>query len=290
VTVVSGGPASGGPSSLGTTRGGEPPAIIARGLGKRYRLVRPRDRLAGADDGIGASAEASTPGEKGAWVWALRHVDLELPRGEILGIIGRNGSGKTTLLKILAGVTTPTAGMAEVRGRVAALLQVGAGFHPQLTGRDNVALSGAIMGLSAQEIRDQFEAIVEFAEIGQRYLDEPVKHYSSGMYARLAFSVAAFLPAEILLIDEILAVGDAAFSQKAREHMTRLLRDGRSVIYVGHDLDVIRSLCQQALVLDRGRVAFAGEPGSAIEHYQRGVGVAAPGARSDRPPAAAEAR
>jgi lipopolysaccharide transport system ATP-binding protein len=283
--------ASGGPSSLQTaTSGGEPPAIIARGLGKRYRLVRPRDRLAGADDGVGASAEASIPGEKGAWVWALRHVDLDLRRGEILGIIGRNGSGKTTLLKILAGVTTPTAGMAEVRGRVAALLQVGAGFHPQLTGRDNVALSGAIMGLSAQEIRDQFEAIVEFAEIGHRYLDEPVKHYSSGMYARLAFSVAAFLPAEIMLIDEILAVGDAVFSQKAREHMTRLLRDGRSVIYVGHDLDVIRSLCQQTLVLERGRVAFAGEPGAAIEHYQREVIRPGAGARGDAVSVAAPAR
>ena len=149
-------------------------------------------------------------------MWALRGVDLAIPQGEIFGVIGRNGSGKTTMLKLLAKVTAPTEGQAVVRGRVAALLQVGAGFHPMLTGRDNIALSGAILGMSGQEVQDRFEQIVEFSEIG-RYLDQPVKNYSSGMYARLAYSVAAFLPAEIMLIDEVLAVGDADFKAKAAD-------------------------------------------------------------------------
>ena len=188
-------------------------------------------------------------------------------RGEIFGIIGRNGSGKTTLLRVLAGVTRPTGGTAELRGRVAALLQVGAGFHPQLTGRDNIALSGAIIGLTPQEVARHFDEIVDFSEIG-RYLDEPVKHYSSGMYARLAFSVAAFLPAEILLVDEVLAVGDAAFQQKAEARMRETLRDGRAVLYVGHDMKFIRSSCDHAIVLDRGRMAYRGTAVDAADYYR----------------------
>ena len=199
-------------------------------------------------------------------MWALRGVDLAIPQGEIFGIIGRNGSGKTTMLKLLARVTAPTEGHAVVRGRVAPLLQVGAGFHPLLTGRDNIALSGAILGMSPQEVQDRFEQIVEFSEIS-RYLDQPIKNYSSGMYARLAYSVAAFMPAEIMLIDEVLAVGDADFRAKAADHMKTALKDGRTVVYVGHGLDIVRELCDEAIVLDRGRVVFRGDAGGASDYY-----------------------
>jgi lipopolysaccharide transport system ATP-binding protein len=203
-------------------------------------------------------------------VWALKHVDFEVPRGEIFGVIGRNGSGKTTLLSILAKVTAPTEGSAEIHGRVAALLQVGAGFHPQLTGRDNITLSGAIVGMSPEEIEERFDSIVEFSEVG-RYIDEPVKHYSSGMYVRLAYSVAAFLPAEIMLVDEVLAVGDAEFQMKSQRHMNQALQDGRTVVYVGHGIEIVRSLCTHAIVLDEGRVVFRGEGGDAADYYEQEV-------------------
>ncbi len=240
-------------------------AILARGLGKRYRVRRARSR---SPSGDADPAEQDGRSEKGSrWFWALRHVDFQVRRGEIFGVIGRNGSGKTTLLKILAGVTSPTGGSAEMRGRVTALLQVGAGFHPQLTGRDNIALNGAIMGLSANEVRERFDEIVAFSEIG-RFLDEPVKHYSSGMYARLAFSVSAFLPAEIMLVDEILAVGDAAFKEKAEARMSETLNDGRAVVYVGHDIAFVRSNCEHALVLDAGRVVYDGAANAAADYYR----------------------
>jgi len=245
----------------------KPPAIEAHGLGKAFRLARRPangallDRIAGV---ISRNGSSEDDGDR--MMWALRGVDLTIPQGEIFGIIGRNGSGKTTMLKLLAKVTAPTEGHAVVRGRVAALLQVGAGFHPMLTGRDNIALSGAILGMSGQEVQDRFDQIVEFSEIG-RYLDQPVKNYSSGMYARLAYSVAAFLPAEIMLIDEVLAVGDADFKAKAAAHMKEALKDGRTVVYVGHGLDIVRDLCSEALVLDSGRVAFQGDAGAASDYY-----------------------
>jgi lipopolysaccharide transport system ATP-binding protein len=203
-------------------------------------------------------------------MWALRHVDFEVPAGEIFGVIGRNGSGKTTLLKVLARVTAPTEGRAEVRGRVAALLQVGAGFHPQLTGRDNIALSGAILGMSPQEVEERYDRIIGFAEIG-RYIDQPVKHYSSGMYVRLAFSVAAFLPAEVILVDEVLAVGDAEFREKCQAHMKEQLRDGRTVVYVGHGMDIVRNICRNALVLDAGHIVFRGTASDAADYYEQEV-------------------
>ncbi len=244
-------------------------AIEAHGLGKAFRLARRPangallDRVAGVLSRNGNNDEDDAANRV---MWALRGVDLAIPQGEIFGVIGRNGSGKTTMLKLLAKVTAPTEGHAVVRGRVAALLQVGAGFHPMLTGRDNIALSGAILGMSAQEVQDRFDQIVEFSEIG-RYLDQPVKNYSSGMYARLAYSVAAFLPAEIMLIDEVLAVGDADFKAKAAAHMKETLKDGRTVVYVGHGLDIVRELCSEALVLDSGRVAFQGDADEASDYY-----------------------
>jgi len=245
----------------------KPPAIEAHGLGKAFRLARRPangallDRIAGVISRNGSSVD-----DANQMMWALRDVDLTIPQGKIFGVIGRNGSGKTTMLKLLAKVTAPTEGHAVVRGRVAALLQVGAGFHPMLTGRDNIALSGAILGMSGQEVQDRFDQIVEFSEIG-RYLDQPVKNYSSGMYARLAYSVAAFLPAEIMLIDEVLAVGDADFKAKAADHMKGALKDGRTVVYVGHGLDIVRELCSEAIVLDSGRVVFQGGSGEASDYY-----------------------
>jgi lipopolysaccharide transport system ATP-binding protein len=246
-------------------------AIEAEGLGKAFRLARRPasgallDRVAGVVSRRGPAEPAPND-----LVWAVRDVDLAIRQGEIFGVIGRNGSGKTTLLKLLARVTAPTEGQARICGRVAALLQVGAAFHPLLTGRDNIALSGAILGMTRDEVQERFDAIVSFSEVGP-YLDQPVKNYSSGMYARLGFSVAAFLPAEIMLIDEVLAVGDADFQAKAQAHMRAALQDGRTVVYVGHDLEVVRSLCSEAVVLDRGRIAFRGAAGEAVDWYTQEV-------------------
>jgi lipopolysaccharide transport system ATP-binding protein len=250
-----------------------PIAIRAHDLGKQFRLTgrtgRPRrgglyDRAAGM---LRRDKEDATDADV---LWALRHVDFEVPAGEIFGVIGRNGSGKTTLLKVLARVTAPTEGRAELRGRVAALLQVGAGFHPQLTGRDNIALSGAILGMTPQEVVERYDRIIEFSEIG-RYIDQPVKYYSSGMYVRLAFSVAAFLPAEIMLVDEVLAVGDAEFKEKSQAHMQEILRDGRTVVYVGHGMDIVRNICRDALVLDAGHIVFRGTATDAADYYEQEV-------------------
>jgi lipopolysaccharide transport system ATP-binding protein len=241
--------------------------IEAHGLGKAYLLAkRPstgalRDKVAGL---LTRRDHEDDLGDRMTWV--LKDVDLRVREGEIYGIIGRNGSGKTTLLKILARVTAPTVGDARTIGRVAPLLQVGAGFHPMLTGRDNIALSGAILGMTAQEVDERFDEIVAFSEIGQ-YLDQPVKNYSSGMYARLAFSVSAFLPAEIMLVDEVLSVGDEEFRLKAQAHMKDALKDGRTVVYVGHGLDIVRELCSEALVLDDGRVVFEGGADAAADYY-----------------------
>lgn len=244
-------------------------AISARGIGKRYEVARGSSRGA-LYDKVGAMLSRRPSRDEKGWMWAIRDVDLELSQGEIFGVIGRNGSGKTTLLKILARVTAPTEGFAQIRGRVAPLLQVGAGFHPQLTGRDNIALSAAIIGMTPDEVAERFDAIVDFAEVGA-YIDEPVKNYSSGMFVRLAFSVAAFLPAEIMLVDEVLSVGDADFQAKSEAHMLDALTDGRSVVYVGHDLETVRKLCSRAMVLEGGRVVFRGSARDAIDYYNREI-------------------
>jgi lipopolysaccharide transport system ATP-binding protein len=246
-------------------------AVKAEGLGKSFRLARRPAHGALMDKMSGVlSRKPSQGSNQNQIVWAVRGVDLEIERGQIFGIVGRNGSGKTTLLKLLARVTAPTEGSARIYGRVAPLLQVGAGFHPMLTGRDNVALSGAILGMSAAEVQERFDDIVDFAEVG-RYLDQPVRNYSSGMYARLAFSVAAFLPAEIMLIDEVLSVGDTAFQAKATKHMKDRLKDGRTVVYVGHGLDIVRELCNNAIVLDAGTVQYEGTADDAVDFYQNEV-------------------
>jgi lipopolysaccharide transport system ATP-binding protein len=204
--------------------------------------------------------------------WALQDVELDIRPGEVVGIIGRNGAGKSTLLKILSRITAPTTGRAELKGRVASLLEVGTGFHPELSGRENIFLNGAILGMSRTEIRRNFDAIVEFAELA-RFVDTPVKRYSSGMYVRLAFAVAAHLDADILLVDEVLAVGDAGFQQRCLNKIEDVSHGGRTVVFVSHNLAAVARLCKRSIVLDRGRVAFDGDTPGAITAY---AGVSRP--------------
>ncbi|WP_026840443.1 ABC transporter ATP-binding protein [Citrifermentans bremense] len=204
--------------------------------------------------------------------WALREVAFRVEQGEVLGIVGRNGAGKSTLLKILSQVTAPSRGEVRFKGRIASLLEVGTGFHPELSGRENVFLNGAILGMSKADIRSRLDEIIAFAEI-EKFIDTPVKRYSSGMYVRLAFAVAAHLEPEILIVDEVLAVGDAMFQKKCLGKMQAVGRQGRTVLFVSHQMDMVRALCNRCLVLDAGRIAFEGESGAAIEQYLNAVGT-----------------
>jgi lipopolysaccharide transport system ATP-binding protein len=200
------------------------------------------------------------------YIWALKNVSFEVKQGEVVGIIGRNGAGKSTLLKILARITEPTEGYAEVRGRVGSLLEVGTGFHPELTGRENIYLSGAVLGMKKREIDRKFDEIVAFAEM-EKFIDTPVKYYSSGMYVRLAFAVAAHLDPEILLVDEVLAVGDAAFQKKCLGKMGDVAKEGRTVLFVSHNMAAIENLCSIGLVLDEGKIVYWGDIRKAIRTY-----------------------
>ena len=199
-------------------------------------------------------------------IWALKDVSCEVKRGEVVGIIGRNGAGKSTLLKILSRITEPTVGFAEIRGRVRSLLEVGTGFHQELTGRENVYLNGAILGMKKSETDRKFDEIVAFSEI-EKFIDTPVKHYSSGMYLRLAFAVAAHLEPEILLVDEVLAVGDAAFRNKCVGKMGEVAQKGRTVIFVSHNMGVIQSLCNTGILLEDGKITFKGPTQQAVTKY-----------------------
>ncbi|PWU09049.1 MAG: ABC transporter ATP-binding protein [Verrucomicrobia bacterium] len=213
----------------------------------------------------GPSSVVSRPAHED--FWALKNVSFEVKQGEVIGIIGRNGAGKSTLLKILSRITEPTEGRVRIKGRVASLLEVGTGFHPELTGRENVFLNGAILGMSRAEIRKKFDEIVAFAEI-EKFLDTPVKRYSSGMYVRLAFAVAAHLEPEILIVDEVLAVGDAEFQRKCLGKMESVAaREGRTVLFVSHNMPAVSRLCQRAYLLDRGEVAFSGETARIVSQY-----------------------
>ena len=208
---------------------------------------------------------------EGHTLWALQNVSLEVEQGEVLGIIGRNGAGKSTLLKILSRVTAPTSGHIRVKGRVASLLEVGTGFHPELTGRENVFLNGAILGMTKAEVLRKFDEIVAFSEIEQ-FIDTPVKRYSSGMYVRLAFAVAAHLDPEILVVDEVLAVGDADFQKKCLGKMGAVADEGRTVIFVSHNMTAVRDLCASAICLERGQIVDQGEPTTVVDQYlQRGA-------------------
>ncbi len=206
-------------------------------------------------------------------IWALRDVSLEVQPGEVIGVIGRNGAGKSTLLKILARVTRPTTGRAWIRGRLGSLLEVGSGFHRELTGRENIHLNGAILGMTRREIGRKFDEIVEFAEV-ERFLDTPVKHYSSGMAMRLAFSVAAHLEPEILLIDEVLAVGDAAFQKKCLGRMGNVAREGRTVLFVSHNMQAVLALCQRTFLLQAGTIVDQGPTAKVVQRYLEAQGPA----------------
>jgi lipopolysaccharide transport system ATP-binding protein len=204
---------------------------------------------------------------KTEYVWALKDINFEVNQGEVLGIIGRNGAGKSTLLKILSRTTAPTTGSVKIKGRVASLLEVGTGFHPELTGRENIFLNGAILGMHTQETKKKFDEIVDFAGV-ERYIDTPVKRYSSGMYVRLAFGVAAHLESEILIVDEVLAVGDSEFQKKCVGKMSDISKgEGRTVLFVSHNLAVVNSLCNKGILVDKGRVISNGNVNEVIEHY-----------------------
>jgi lipopolysaccharide transport system ATP-binding protein len=240
-------------------------ALCVEGLGKAYRLggAKPAGSLRDAATGFWRKSEAAKPQP----FWALRDVSFQLKRGAALGVVGRNGAGKSTLLKLLSRITEPTEGRAEIRGRVASLLEVGAGFHPELTGRENVFLNAAILGMSRAETRARFDEIVAFAEV-ERFLETPVKHYSSGMYVRLAFAVAAHLAPDVLIVDEALAVGDAAFQQKCLGRMNALATSqGRTVVFVSHNSKAVMDLCTEALWLEHGEVRARGTPRDVLARY-----------------------
>ena len=252
------------------------PIIKVENLGKRYRIGERepyrtiRDSITRAALSPWRGLRARLGGQETATdtshVWALSEVSFEVKPGEVLGIIGRNGAGKSTLLKILSRITEPTTGRVELYGRVGSLLEVGTGFHPELTGRENIHLSGAIMGMRRAEIARKFDQIVAFAEI-DRFVETPVKRYSSGMYVRLAFAVAAHLDPEILLVDEVLAVGDVSFQKKCLGKMSDVAHEGRTVIFVSHNMASIESLCSDCLILRGGRLEARGAPEKIIGHY-----------------------
>jgi homopolymeric O-antigen transport system ATP-binding protein len=242
--------------------------IQAEGLGKRYkRGLTAEPGLRHALEGFLRSPMAALRRKKEETFWALKDVSLQVNEAEVLGLIGRNGAGKTTLLKILSRITRPTTGWAEIRGRVGSLLEVGTGFHPELTGRENTFLSGAILGMSKREIEKKFDEIVAFAEL-EKFIDTPVKHYSSGMYVRLAFAVAAHLEPEILLVDEVLAVGDINFQKKCLGKMGDVARAGRTVVLVSHQLNQIRRLCHRVVWVDEGAVRQNGSTHEVVSAYE----------------------
>jgi lipopolysaccharide transport system ATP-binding protein len=265
-------------------------AIQVDHLGKRYRIGERRERYGTLRDALAQAVATSLRGwrhganrKSKAEIWALQDVSFEVRRGDVLAVIGRNGAGKSTLLKLLSRVARPTAGRAVIHGRVGSLLEVGTGFHPELTGRENVYLNGAILGMTRTEIERRFDEIVAFAEV-ERFLDTPVKRYSSGMYMRLAFAIAAHLEPEILLVDEVLAVGDAGFQRKCLGKMDEVAKEGRTVLFVSHNMATIQRLCHSALLLESGRVAACGTVSDVVQHYLKSV---APSVqqweRSDRP-------
>ena len=261
----------------------EKPIIEVRGLGKRYEIAHMRGGYIALRDVIATvarrpfsflahKAKQAAGMEKKEAFWALRGVEFNVHRGEVVGVIGANGAGKSTLLKILSQITPPTEGEVILRGRVGSLLEVGTGFHPELTGRENIFLNGAILGMKRREIAAKFDQIVEFAGV-EKFLDTPVKHYSSGMYVRLAFSVAAHMEPDILLVDEVLAVGDAEFQKKCLGKMDEITRkEGRTILFVSHNLAAIQQLCHRCILLDSGKIKRIGPTQDVIDFYQEHVG------------------
>lgn len=248
------------------------PVISVNGLGKRYQIGALQRRHDTLRDSVMANLSGPARWLRGAGtaadetIWALRDVSFDVQQGEVLGIIGRNGAGKSTLLKILSRITRPTEGFADLRGRVGSLLEVGTGFHPELTGRENIVLNGAILGMRRSEISRQFDAIVAFAEV-EKFIDTPVKRYSSGMYVRLAFAVAAHLTSDILIIDEVLAVGDISFQRKCLGMMGSIAGQGRTILFVSHNMQAVRQICSRVCLIEDGHLAFDGAPAQAITRY-----------------------
>jgi lipopolysaccharide transport system ATP-binding protein len=248
-------------------------AIIAEGLGKKYLLQHQqvgrrykalRDVIAGTAKSLVKGGEKNPPPVEE--FWALRDVSFQINHGDVVGIVGRNGAGKSTLLKLLSRITEPTTGSIRLRGRVASLLEVGTGFHPELTGRENIFLNGAILGMSKAEITRKFDDIVAFAEV-EKFLDTPVKRYSSGMYVRLAFAVAAHLEPEILIVDEVLAVGDASFQKKCLGKMQDVSKGGRTVLFVSHNMGAVASLCQTGFWMQQGKLVKSGPARQIVDEY-----------------------
>ena len=235
---------------------------IAHDLNRWWHTVRgkedPYEKITGLNNREGSGSND--------YVWALQDINFSVNQGEVLGIIGRNGAGKSTLLKILSKVTSPTKGNIKVKGRIASLLEVGTGFHPELTGRENIFLNGAILGMTKSEIRSKFDEIVAFSGV-EKYIDTPVKRYSSGMYVRLAFAVAAHLEPEILIVDEVLAVGDAEFQKKCLGKMKDVSGEGRTVLFVSHNMVAVKSICQSGILMERGTISFVGSADETVEKY-----------------------
>ncbi len=269
--------------------------IRAEGIGKRYRIGARRASCGSLREAVVSAARriatapfravarlSGRPSGEDELIWALKDVSFEVRRGEVVGVIGPNGAGKTTLLKVLSRITEPTEGRAEIRGRVGSLLEVGTGFHPELTGRENVYLNGAILGMKRREIRAKFDEIVAFAEI-DRFIDTPVKRYSAGMHTRLAFAVAAHLEPEILLVDEVLAVGDAAFQKKCLGKMGDVAKEGRTVLFVSHNMAAITSLCEKALLVETGHIVRSGAAYEVVHAYvQSSLSARVPTSLEDR--------
>ncbi|MHB8636583.1 MAG: ABC transporter ATP-binding protein [Fimbriimonadaceae bacterium] len=242
-------------------------AISVRGLSKEYRITHQEDRVSSLGEAITQRVRNPLMRRRVEVFRALDDVSFDVEQGDVLGIIGRNGAGKSTLLKILSRITEPTRGEVRMRGRVASLLEVGTGFHPELTGRENIYLNGAILGMRRREIARQFDAIIDFAET-EKFLDTPVKRYSSGMYVRLAFAVAAHLDPEILIVDEVLSVGDVQFQNKCLGKLQAVSgREGRTVLFVSHNLSAVAALCGRALLLGAGSVGCLGTPSEVLGHY-----------------------
>ena len=245
-------------------------AIRVRNLGKKYKIGGSQEKYLTLRDAMVNSVKAPFkrfhPAPPSEEFWALKDVSFDVEQGEVVGIIGRNGAGKSTLLKILSRITTPTEGTVELHGRVGSLLEVGTGFHPEMTGRENIFLNGSILGMMKADIEQKFEEIVKFSEI-YKFIDTPVKRYSSGMYVRLAFAVAAHLEPEILVVDEVLAVGDAGFQKKCLGKMGEVAKEGRTILFVSHNMSAITSLCTQSILLESGQIAFKGKTSDAILYY-----------------------
>jgi lipopolysaccharide transport system ATP-binding protein len=267
-------------------------AIRVENLGKRFRIGTAPERYKTLRDTIVAGVNApiqrlrrgsslTSTSKEASTIWALRNISFEVRQGQVLGIVGRNGAGKSTLLKILSRVTEPTEGSAEIHGRVGSLLEVGTGFHPELTGRENIYLNGAILGMKRTEIDRKFDEIVSFSEVEQ-FIDTPVKRYSSGMYLRLAFAVAAHLEPEILVVDEVLAVGDAEFQRKCIGKMSDVAQAGRTVLFVSHNMSAVLRLTEETLVLDNGQLVYRAPTPQAVDYYMA-AGFTGSGERLWRP-------